>query len=77
MLSTTCWFSRHQSCYLSDMCAIKQRKMTKYNKVTDKVKSSDIRNILINNTKIKYKNYNKNRLQILEEMIIKYTKNKK
>ena len=51
--------------------------MTKHNKDTDKLKSPDIRKILINNTKIIYRN-NKNRLQILESLIIKkQIKNKK
>ena len=45
--------------------------MTKHNKDTDKLKSLDIRKILINNTKIIYKNNNKNRLQIFEATIIK------
>ena len=40
--------------------------MTKNNKDTDQLRSPDIRNILINNTKIIYKNNNKNRLQVLE-----------
>ena len=45
--------------------------MTKHNKDTDKLKSPDIRKILINNSKLMYKNYNKNRLQILKAMTIK------
>ena len=40
--------------------------MIKNNKDTDKLKSPDIRKILINNINIIYKNNNKNRLQILE-----------
>ena len=44
--------------------------MTKHNNDTDKLKSPDIRKIHINNTKIIYKNNNKNRLQILEEITI-------
>ena len=40
--------------------------MAKHNKDTDKLTSTDIRKILINNTKIIYKNNNKNRLQILK-----------
>ena len=47
--------------------------MTKH-KAADKIKSSDIRKILINNTKIIYKNNNKNRLQILEAITIKIKK---
>ena len=39
--------------------------MTKHNKDSNKLESSDIRKILINNTKIIYKNNNKNCLQIL------------
>ena len=45
--------------------------MTKHNKDTDKLRSPDIRKILINNTKIIYKNNNKNRLQVLEAITIK------
>ena len=44
--------------------------MTKHNKDTEKLKSSDIRKILITNTKIIYKNNNKTRLQILEGLTI-------
>ena len=44
--------------HLSDISAIKQHLMTKYDKDTDKLKSLDIRKILINNTKIMYKNNN-------------------
>ena len=44
--------------------------MTNHNKDTDKLKSPDIRKILIKNTKIIYKNY-KNHLQILEAITIK------
>ena len=55
---------------LSDISAIKRHLMTKYNKDGDKFKSLDIRKILINNTKITYKNNNKNRLQILEAIPI-------
>ena len=44
--------------------------MTKYNKDTEKLKSQNIRKILINNTKIIYKNNNENRLQILKEITI-------
>ena len=46
--------------------------MIKHNKDTDKLKSPDIRKILINNTKIIYKN--NNRLQFFEAIT---TKNKK
>ena len=45
--------------------------MTKDNKDTDKLKSSEIRKILINNTKIMHENNNKNRLQILKGISIK------
>ena len=45
--------------------------MTKESKDTDKPKYLDIRKILINNTKITYKNKNKNRSKILEAIIIK------
>ena len=45
--------------------------MTKHNKDTDKLKSLLIRKILINYTKIIYKNNNKNRLQILEAITMK------
>ena len=48
--------------------------MTKHDKDTDKLKSTDIRKILINNTKIIYKNYNKNHLQILKAVTIKIKK---
>ena len=43
--------------------------MTKHNNDTDKLKSSDIRKILIDNTKSIYKD-NKNCLQILEAISI-------
>ena len=45
--------------------------MTKHNKDTDKLKSADVRRILINKTKIIYKNNNKKSLQILEAINIK------
>ena len=45
--------------------------MTKCNKDSDKLKSLDIKKILINNTEIIYKNNNKNRLQILKAITIK------
>ena len=53
----------------TDIIAIKQHIMK-----TDKLKSPDIRKILINNTKIIYKNSNKNCLQILEAITIKNEK---
>ena len=48
--------------------------MTKHNKNTDKIKSPDTRKILIKNTKIIYKNNNKNRLQILKALTAKIKK---
>ena len=48
--------------------------MTKHNKDTDKLKSYDIRKILINNTKILFKINNKNRLEILEALTMKKKK---
>ena len=57
----------------SNISAIKQHLMTKHNKDTDKLKSPDIRKILINNTKNIYKN-NKNHLQIFEAITIKIKK---
>ena len=62
---TTTMLSRRLTYHLSDISAIKQHIMTKYNKDTDLLKSPDIRKILINNTKIIYKN-NKKHLQILK-----------
>ena len=53
----------------------KQHVITKHKEDTDKLKSPDIRNILINNAKIIYKNNKKNRLQILEAITIKIYKN--
>ena len=50
--------------------------MTKHNKDTDKLKSPDIRKILINNIKIIHKKNNKNRLQILEAITKKRLKKK-
>ena len=47
--------------------------MTKHNKDTDKLESTDIRKVLINNSKIVYKNNNKICLQILETITIKKT----
>ena len=46
--------------------------MTKHNKDTDKLKSPDIRKILINNTNVLFKNNNKNCLQILEAITMKF-----
>ena len=60
--------------HLSDIKAIKQHLMRKHNKDTDKLKSSLIRKILINNTKIIYENNNKNYLQILKVISIKNKK---
>ena len=48
--------------------------MTKHNKDTDKLKSFDIRKLLNNNTKIIYKNNNKNCLQIFEAISMKIKK---
>ena len=45
--------------------------MTKHNKDNDELKYPNIRKILINNTKIIYKNNNKNFLQIFEAITIK------
>ena len=45
--------------------------MSKHNKDTDKLKSSNVRKILISNTKIMYKNNNKNHQPILETISIK------
>ena len=60
--------------HFSDLSAIKQYLMTKHNKDTDKLKCPDIGKILINNTKIMYKNNDKNHLQILEVITIKKKK---
>ena len=46
--------------------------MTKHNKDTEKLKSPDIRKILINNAKIIYKSNNKNCLQISDALTIKF-----
>ena len=51
--------------------AIKQNLMTKHNKDIDKLKSSDIKKILISVIKIFYRTNNKNRLQILLSITIK------
>ena len=51
---TTTTFSCRLTFHPSDISAIKQHLMTKHNKDTDKLKSSDIRKILINNTKKTY-----------------------
>ena len=48
---TTTTLSCCHTYHLSDISAIKQHLMTKPNKDNDKIKSSDIRKILINNTK--------------------------
>ena len=56
---TTTTLTRHLTYHLPDISTIKQPNMTKHNKDNDKLKSPDIRKILINNTKIVYKN-NKN-----------------
>ena len=71
--TTTTLFCR-LTYHLTNISSIKQHLMTKHNKVTDKVKSFCIRNILINNTKIMYKNNNKNRLQISKAISMKNTK---
>ena len=63
---TTTILSRRFTSHLSDINALKQHLMTKHNKDIEKHKSPDIRKILINNAKIKYKISNKNRLQILQ-----------
>ena len=57
--------------HLSDISAIEQHIITKYNKDTDKHKSPDIRKVLIYNTKIIYKNNSKKYLQILKAISIK------
>ena len=48
--------------------------MTKHNKITDKLKSSKIRKILVTNTKIMHKKNNRNCQQILEAISIKKSK---
>ena len=48
--------------------------MTRHNKSTNKLKPSDIREILIDDTKTMYKNNNINCLQILEAMRIIFLK---
>ena len=45
--------------------------MTKHKKDTEKLKSFDIRKILVNNTKFMNKNNNEDSLQILEAINIK------
>ena len=57
--------------HLSDKCAQRDYLMTKHIKDTEKLKSSDIRNIRINKSKIIYRNNNKNRLQSLEAITLK------
>ena len=66
--------SYHLIYHLSDISTIKQHLMTKYKKDTDKLKSPNIRKVLSNNTKIIYKNNNKNHLQILEAITLKIKK---
>ena len=61
---TTTTHSHCLTYHLSDISAMKPL-ITKHNKDTDKLKSSKIRKILINHTKIVYKN-DKNCLQILK-----------
>ena len=51
--------------------------MTKHYKDIDKIKSPNVRKILINNTKIIYKNNNKDGLQILKAITIKTKKQNK
>ena len=73
---TTTTLSCRLTYHLTDISAIKQHIMTKHNKDTDKLKSPNLRKILINNIKIIYKNNYKERLQILEAITIKNTINK-
>ena len=68
---TTTTFSRCFLYLLYDISVIKQNLMIKHNKDTDKFKSLDIKKKLINNTKIIYKNNNKNHLQIFEAITFK------
>ena len=68
--------SRRLTYHLTDISAIKYHLMTKHNKDTDKLKSLDIRKILINYTKSIYKINNKNCLQIFEAIAIKKQKKK-
>ena len=68
---TTTTLSRRFTYHLSDMSTIKQHTVTKHNKVTDKLKSPDIRKIFTDHTKIIYKSNNKSRLQILKAITIK------
>ena len=63
---TTTTLSRRLIYHLLDISAIKQHLMTEHDKDIDKLKSIDIKKILINTTKIIYENNNKNRLLILE-----------
>ena len=53
-----------QKYHLSDTSAIKQYLMTKHKKDTEKLKSYDVRKILVNIRKIIYKNSKKNRCSI-------------
>ena len=71
---STTTHTRRLTHHLSDISSIKQD-MIKHNKDTEKFKYSDMRNIVINKTKIIYKNNNQNRLQILEAISIKNLKN--
>ena len=71
---TTTTLSRRLTYSLFEVSAIKQQIRTKHDKETDKLKSPDIKKILINNTKIIYKNNNINCLQILEAITIKKKK---
>ena len=77
---TTTTLSRRLTNQLSEKSAIKYNEMTEHNKDTDKLKSPDIRQILINNTKIIYKNNYKNSFKIVKSdnyKKFKHTKNKK
>ena len=70
---TTTTLSGRRTNNLSEISAIKQHLITKHNKDTDKLKSPDVKKVLMNNKKIIYKN-NKNRLLILEVITIKNLK---
>ena len=56
---------------LSENSAIKQHLIIKHNDSTNQLISIDVRKNLTDNTFIIYKNNNKKRLQILEEIYIK------
>ena len=71
---TMTMLSCHLTYHLSDINALKHHLMTKHNKDTDKLNSSDMIKFLINNTKIIHKNNNKNHLQILKAISIKNKK---